>query len=174
MTSLIFALLAAASPVQAADYRANHCEVFIDRVQAHHGSHAAREIQVWVKTLNDRLDAPAARVALGLNDLTSNMSRELELQRFLGAENYWHPRLGSVFIGADYQGSHTVLVTPFVVTTRGTRYFALSTGDQPFTFNDEMVNNLTRIGGRNYYRIDQSRAVPTADAFAYLNPSRCR
>src|SRR5688572_12105414 len=72
---------------------AHHCEIFIDKVTAYQGSHALRAATVFVKTINDRLDAAIDVVGFRYRPLRNGAPDgdwlDSQLQGWAGATDYW-------------------------------------------------------------------------------------
>lgn len=190
LISFLFSLTIA-STVFAADYRANNCEVFVDKVAAWSGSHGYRGLTLKIKTLNDRLDGAIKMVAF--HSMVHSSPKVLDFCAKHPAANgnsngcpnvgKWisrpaHPHFGSDYfkidleLKHDYNFEHVYEGVIFVETVKGTRYW-LKTGHGGNFFVDEnMRSDLIRLGSGGYYR--QGKDMSTADNFEYLNPSRCR
>lgn len=173
---------ATASGALTSDVRATNCEVFVDRAIAVSGSHALRQIGVYVKTLNDRLDGPIDHVGFyrkrtgigcqGNTDCNEDW-REERIQAFVGSADYFELELP---IGGDYSPGFEYTGSFFVQTTKGTKYWANTKEGGDFVIGDSTFESLrgNPYTSMPHYRSDPQQATATAEGFPYLNPGTCR
>jgi hypothetical protein len=169
----------------AADVRATNCEIFVDRAMAVTGSHALTQITFYLKTQNDRLDAPIDHVGFYRRRVDpycpspghehncddSQAWSDERLRPFVGASDYFEL---SLLIGGDYAAENTFEGAFYVQTTKGTKYWANAEGGGNFLVDRATFNQLVGLRPSPAYASDPQAAVVIAEDFAYLNPQRCR
>jgi hypothetical protein len=171
---------------------ATNCEVFVDKVQPILDSHGARAEELFIKTLNSRLDGPIAQVGIryrmhdpsnacrdnsALNDCdTVGKVTEVTADRFQGAKDYF-----SLFleIGDDFTFPHQYEGVIFVKTTRGTTYSFKTASHGSFFLDDRGLDDVMSLlqarGDDDFFSsADIAKTPVTADYYPYLNPGRCR
>ncbi len=185
-TGALFAVSTLLSPLQtealAAEYQelyeAKHCEVFIDQLNAYRSSHALTVIEVYVKTLNDRLDGAIDKVifeARQKDDIDSAEWQEVKeytLSAFPSADDYHVLKL---VLAHDYMNRQVFEGSFLVLTDQGTAYRFGPNDSDPFYFD---INAWQHIANEIYpnrsYGTGVERAVGTIDRFAgYYNPQGC-
>ncbi len=164
-----------------AHYPARNCEIFMDKISAQFGSHAYRGLNIWVKTLNSRLDSDIVQVGFryklvgngysGGSAVIDNGWKELVLDQFMGSKDYYKLSLN---ISSDfYQGAYTGVF--YVRTANGTNYWLKTSNGGDFVFDVNGYNNVSNAMGMTNYSSDINVAVPTQrpDMY-YYNPGMCR
>ncbi len=186
-----FYSLTIATSVFAADYDANNCEVFVDKVAAWGGSHGYRGLTFKIKTLNNRLDG--AIKSVGFRSFVHSNPSVVDFCSKHPASNgnsngcvsvgKWINRPAFEYFGSDYYKidlelkhdynfEHVYEGVIYVETVKGTRYWLKTAHGGNFFVDENMRSDLIRRGSGGYYR--QGKDMSTADNFEYLNPSRCR
>ena len=165
---------AISAPAFAADYAANNCEIFVDKLKIASGSHALTNFTFYVKIIADKLDAPV--VAVEVFHRRSETTSTQDKTEF----DWKFDRVASYFGSSDYFEYSTVTghdwlraneeMTFSVVTASGTRYWANAYG-QPganFVASNDSINDISfdpssgtpPVSGRPLYRQDAaSRSV---------------
>ncbi|MEK6772902.1 MAG: hypothetical protein AABY64_03085 [Bdellovibrionota bacterium] len=179
------------SVVSAADYPANHCEIFVDKVAAWSGTSGYAGLTFKIKTLNSRLDGAIKSVGY-----YSIVRSNPQIAAFCKAHppsngnsndcNYvdkWIVRPAQAFFGQDYFSIDFVLYHQYdfvhvfegafvVETVKGTRYWLNPAKGGTFFLDDNLRSNLLKLGSGGYHR--HAKDLNTATAFDYVNPLRCR
>ena len=164
-----------------AHYPASNCEIFMDKISAQFGSHAYKGFNIWVKTLNSRLDSDIVQVGFRYklagnggydHTLTNTDWLEMALTPFMGSRDYYKLSLN---VSSDFfQGSYTGAF--YVRTANGTNYWLKTANGGDFVFDVNGYNNVSNaMGGMTHYSSDINVAVPTqrSDMY-YYNPGMCR
>lgn len=140
-------LLLGSAAAVASDIQANNCEIFIDALQLGKSSHGSKNFRVYVKTLNNRLDAPIKKVGFAGHSVNSwqygasqtNIDQELTLT---GGDNYFilFLSVSSDYGHSDYSGAF------YVTTEKGTTYWAHGSVDNgnvavDFTFDSNAFDS---------------------------------
>jgi len=166
---------------KADDFHAGYCEVFIDRIVPVHGSHASTYLNVWVKTLNDRLDGEITKVAFYGHHLDTGWCGDercpevwsawevRELDSFVGASDYFEIPL---FLSGDYSPMVQWEGAFYVETDKGTRYWTNAADGGNFFLDRNMSDRLDQMRGGYNYTPSPAYAIPTSE-FPYLNPDAC-
>ena len=158
----IASVAAISAPAFAADYSANNCEIFVDKIKVASGSHALTNFTFYVKIIADKLDAPVAAVEVfhRRSETTSTQDKtefDWKFDRvasFLGSADYFEY---STVTGHDWL-SATEEMTFSVVTANGTRYWTNAYG-QPganFVASGDSIRDISfdSSSGRPLYRQD--------------------
>lgn len=167
----------------AADYDANYCEIFIDKVEAISGSHGIRRLVLYMKTLNERLDAEIDEV--GMRYKTSGGYRiygedigkwyNVKMKSFLGATDYFTLSLP---ITHDYTDPISYQAAFYLRTKNGTTLWLKDRYHQDFSFNLDGVNSIFEMqrvfGNAHHYSSNPDNAISAQDHFGgYYNPNGC-
>lgn len=187
LISTLLPLLTACSSQSAtstttASYSANNCELFIDKVLATrpYQSHAGTYIEVYIKTLNHRLDSAIAEVGFrhevksAGDRSTGGTYTNAVLTPFAGSNDYWkfnviiHNGIEPYY--ASYHGAF------YVKTELGTYYWFNTASGGNFALDHHgftsILNDMGVVSGNG---ADFSMAIPTQDRFGgYYNPANCR
>jgi hypothetical protein len=164
-----------------AHYRASYCEVFLDRVTPYVGSHGIKALEVYVKTLNDRLDARVVEVGFRAqvraeNGVVTTDWRNYPANTFPGAADYFELSLP---ISSDF--GTTIREGAFYVKTAANTYYwaKLDAGNGNFLFDQPEFGAL--YGAAGYFQSanfspawDRGIDTRTTDAGRALNPSGCQ
>ena len=181
-TKFALSLLSVASaavlsaPAFAADYSANNCEIFIDKIKVTTGSHALTNFTLYVKIDSNKLDAPVVAVEVfhrRFESSSTGSKNEFDwkfdrVSSYLGSSDYFEY---SSVTGHDWLSASEEMAFS-VVSANGTRYWANAYG-QPganFVASREAIDGISfeQSSGRPLYRQDAaSRSV-----FASLTGSR--
>lgn len=183
-----------AAPAALTEFTANFCEVFVDKAAVVGFSQVSNQfLRAYVKTLNDRLDGPIARVGfvgeqqvcISCNVGESGGPRitesiDLTATSFVGSADYFEVQLPiRAFQGSSRNVVEAVRGQFYVETEAGTRYLAKSARGRvelntfsPQTLNLGPVvlgnildvNTLTSLGTRG----------PNEAPRPLLNPDGCR
>ena len=176
---ILFAL-ASTTPMfaEGAHYTANHCEIFLDKLEVSNGSHGSSMIMPFVKILPSRLDAPVAEVgfryttdSLRYSDHSHVITpwHDEVLTSSSPVRDYWTTPWGymvtSDFGSATFQGSF------YVRTTAGTTYWARNNKGGDFVFDLNAWHILFGYGstaGSYHYGVRTQR-----NDLRYYNPNAC-
>jgi hypothetical protein len=170
---------------------ATHCELFVDKAVPTHNSHGARRVTLYLKTLNDRLDSPIARVGMRYairdprHDCDSGFSMAGcgEVGTFADhdagaiAPDYFFLELE---IANDFTFAHQYEGVMYVITQRGTTYWHKTRERTNFFIDDKTMSDLEdAVHEQGISTPIFAAATPdpmpkTADFFEYLNADRCR
>jgi hypothetical protein len=173
---------------------ANNCELFVDKVIPVRGSHGSRRLSTFIKTLNDRLDSPPARVGMryAIHDPDHSCQSGFSLagcgevgpfadhDAREAAADYFELDLE---IANDATFRHQYEGVVYVVTQKGTTYWHKTATKTNFFIDDETLDNVENsLHGKGittpiFAGMPDSVPDPlpkTADFFDYLNSGRCR
>jgi len=143
--------------------QAKNCEIFIDKIESFENTDGGRAFNIFVKTLNFRLDGMIVEVGFRTKaegqrcDVCRKGWHIEKLVSFWNSSDYWTLTLdlGSDYQKISYSGSF------YAKTDRGVYYwFKQQNGD--FLFDQELWDSLDKTG------------VPTqTDSMTPFNPNRC-
>ena len=164
----------------AADYKARNCEIFIDRALVVSGSHAAKTLVLFIKTLNTRLDSAILEVGfynqetkIGPRTQTPTTSPWTSIvgRNFPNANDYFIVSIpvSNDYLNAQYEGA------VYVKTVNGTTYWAQANDEKNFVFTKQTADYLlSKMGYMPAYDFDVLRALNTQRSdLNYFNGSRC-
>lgn len=163
-----------------AHYRASFCELFVDRVTPYVGSHAVQAFEVYLKTLNARLDSAIVEVGFRaqVRDARGNVTVDWQnypAHGFPGASDYWEINLAN---SSDF-GATVREGVFYVRTASNTTYWVNSASGGNFLFDSTAFSTINAAAGyRNSpnFSPDPARGIDTrsSDATRWLNPSSCQ
>lgn len=160
-------------------YDAMHCEIFVDKIAAARGSHASRELKLFVKVLPERLDGSVEEV--GFHDLQQGSStygsplghdwKDEPMPSVFGATDYFsfYMPISSDFGRMRYEGVF------YVRSLTGTTYWLKPDAGKNFVFDSDTYYRIEDARGGPDYSTDVGRATPTQQnrGLAFLNPDHC-
>lgn len=155
------------------NYRATNCELFIDKIAAVTGSHGYKGLNIWVKTLNTRLDGEIAEV--GFQNLSNTISwkwQDLPLTSHFGSADYFTITLPITTMwmteSAIYEG------TFYLRTKNWSTYWIKNIYGNDFVFDLNAFDILEKKTGFINYSGTTDSGVPTQRGdMTYYNPGVC-
>ncbi|MDZ4660562.1 MAG: hypothetical protein SGJ18_02965 [Pseudomonadota bacterium] len=189
--ALLLSLLNSPMMVSAADYPANHCEIYVDKAAAWSSSYGYAGVTFKIKTMPSRIDGAIKQV--GFHSIVRSTPK---IEAFCKAHppsngnsndcdfvDKWMDRPAQSFFGPDYfridfelyhmyTFDHIFEGVFYVETVKGTRYWLAPASGGNFFVDQNLRSNLLSLGSGGYFK--QGKDLSTADVFDYVNPSHCR
>lgn len=175
----------------AADYNANHCEIFVDKVAAWSSTYGYTGVTFKIKTLNARLDGAIKMV--GYRSILRSTPKIVNFcinhppangnSNNCDSIGKWVDRQAFAYFGSDYfkidlelshdyTFEHVYEGAFFVETVKGTRYWLHPAQGVNFFVDENLRSSLLMRGSGGHFK--QGKDLNTADVFEYVNPLRCR
>jgi len=160
-----------------AHYPANHCEIFVDKLEVSRGSHGLIAITPYLKVLRERLDSDVEEVGFRNQSTSINHSgthnyglwTDEKLNSASPIGDYWTLPWG-LAIGSDF-GSSIYEGAFYVRTKNGTTYWAKTDKQENFVFDYNAWNFLVKFSNFNYsWKTSVKTQVPE---LRYYNANNC-
>ena len=149
-----------------AEYAAQHCEIFVDKIEARYSGHGNFKINFLVKTINERF-GEAKIIEVGVLDILTHEKHPLEL---LGGDNYWRFEMYK-----PYQSSNYGTISFYVTTSDGDTFWF--PGDyQNINVTQDMYDLVEKIGSQYWGATSIQTQVPlvqSSELLSILNPAAC-